>query len=103
MRVLISTQRNFLRTGSARFFAESVVAGPVFFESIEMNNEVKKQILLRPAEKLAKRLARDAKRKQCSQQQVVVGILQDHYFCSDCGRPLSDVGGGTCATCEVGT
>ena len=103
MRVLISTQRNFLRTGSARFFAESVVAGPVFFESIEMNNEVKKQILLRPAEKLAKRLARDAKRKQCSQQQVVVGILQDHYFCSDCGRPLADVGGGTCATCEVGT
>jgi NADH pyrophosphatase NudC (nudix superfamily) len=106
MRVLISTQRNFLRTGSARFFAESVVAGPVFFESIEMNNEVKKQILLRPAEKLAKRLARDAKRqstatKVVSQQAVITGILTDHYFCSDCGRPLADVGGGTCATCEV--
>jgi NADH pyrophosphatase NudC (nudix superfamily) len=68
-----------------------------------VNNEVKKQILLRPAAKLAKRLARDAKRKQCSQQAVVVGILQDHYFCSDCGRPLADVGGGTCATCEVTT
>ncbi len=68
-----------------------------------MKTEVKKQILLRPAAKLARRLARDAKRKQCSQQAVVVGILTDHYFCSDCGRPLSDVGGGTCATCEVGT
>lgn len=68
-----------------------------------MKTEVKKQILLRPAAKLAKRLARDAKRKQCSQQQVVVGILQDHYFCSDCGRPLADVGGGMCKTCEVGT
>jgi len=73
-----------------------------------MNNEVKKQILLRPAAKLAKRLARDAKRqstptKVVSQQAVITGILQDHYFCSDCGRPLSDVGGGTCATCEVGT
>jgi len=65
-----------------------------------MKNETKTQILLKPAQPLAKKLARDAQRGKCSQQTVVTGILTDHYWCRVCGTVRT---GENCSKCEEKT
>ena len=61
-----------------------------------MKNETKTQLLLKPAQPLAKKLARDAQREKCSQQTVVNEILTSHYWCH-CGKVRT---GENCPKCE---
>ena len=62
-----------------------------------MKNETKTQLLLKPAQPLAKKLARDAQRQSCSQQTVVNEILTSHYWCRICGKVRT---GENCKTCK---
>ena len=60
-----------------------------------MKNEVKKQLGYKPKPAVAKPLAKEAIKRDCSQQDVIHDALSDRYnLCPDCGKKTH--GGAEC-------